>query len=107
VLARAAPDPGARRDGDTHAPDGTATRRPDMAERYPARYARPPDPPPCVDGPGEHPGRWVGGIYPGRDRNERPNNCGECARAVDTTWHDTPSQQPNWSTGGPAGSGPL
>ena len=62
-----------------------------MAERYPGRYARPPDPPPRVDGPGEHPGQWVGDIYPGRDRRERPNNCGECARAVDTTWHGTPT----------------
>jgi hypothetical protein len=92
VLARAAADAGARRDGDSHAPAGTATtRRPDMAESYPGRYARPPDPPPRVDGPGEHPARWVGDIYPGRDRNERPNNCGECARAVDTTWHGTPA----------------
>jgi Papain fold toxin 1, glutamine deamidase len=91
VLARAAPDPGTRPDGNSHAPDRSATRRPDMAERYPGRYARPPDPPPNVDGPGEHPARWVGDIYPGRDRNERPNNCGECARAVDATWHGTPA----------------
>jgi Papain fold toxin 1, glutamine deamidase len=80
------PDADARRGADL-----TGANRPDMAERYPGRYARPTDPPPRVDGPGEHPERWVGGIYPGRDRQERPNNCGECARAVDTTWHGTPT----------------
>ena len=37
VLARAAPDPGARHDRDTHAPAAAATRRPNMAERYPGR----------------------------------------------------------------------
>ena len=40
-----------------------------------------------VDGPGEHPVRWVDGIFPGRDRQEQPVNCGECARASDSTWH--------------------
>lgn len=87
VLARAASAPGARRDSDSQASEAAATRRPDMAERYPDRYARPPDPPPRIDGPGEHPGKWVGDIYPGRERRERPNNCEECARAVDGTWH--------------------
>ena len=91
VLARAATDAGARRDAESHARDAAVTRRPDMAERYPDRYARPPDPPPRVDQPGEHPVHWIGDIYPGRNRNERPNNCGECARAVDTTWHGTPT----------------
>jgi hypothetical protein len=49
------------------------------------------DPPPRVEGPGEHPARWVGDIYPGRERQERPNNCGECARAADSTWHGLPA----------------
>jgi Papain fold toxin 1, glutamine deamidase len=85
------PDADARRGAGSQAADTAGTQRPDMAERYPGRYARPADPPPRVDGPGEHPGRWVDGIYPGRDRHERPDNCGECARAVDTTWHGTPA----------------
>jgi hypothetical protein len=69
-------------------PAGAARRqRPDMAEKYPGRYARPADPLPRVDGPGQHPARWVADIYPGRERPGRPNNCGECARAVDSTWH--------------------
>ncbi len=67
VLARAAPDPGDRHDGDSHSSDAAATRRPDMADRYPGRYARPPDPPPHVDGPGEHPGHWFNAVnYQGK-----------------------------------------
>ena len=97
VYARAA----ARQDGDgqagqaadMRAADAQAAdaRRPDMAERYPGRYTRPAGPPPRVEGPGEHPGRWIGDVYPGRERRERPNNCGECARAVDSTWHGAPT----------------
>jgi Papain fold toxin 1, glutamine deamidase len=68
-----------------------AARRPDMAERHQDRYTRPADPPPRVEGPGEHPARWVGDIYPGRNRHQRPNNCGECARAADSTWHGAPT----------------
>jgi hypothetical protein len=62
-----------------------------MAERSPGRYTRPADPPPQVEGPGEHPSRWIGDIYPGRERNERSSNCGECARAADSTWHGAPA----------------
>jgi hypothetical protein len=87
VYRRAALGEDARRAGDGQSAVAAVAKRPDMTERYPDRYARPLDPPPRVDGPGEHPGRWVGDIYPGRERRERPNNCGECARAVDGTWH--------------------
>jgi hypothetical protein len=91
VYARAALAPGARQVGGSQ-PAGTAgPERPDMADRYPERYARPDSPAPRVEGPGEHPAHWVGDIYPGRDRHERPNNCGECARAADSTWHGLPA----------------
>ena len=106
VLARAAPDPGARRDGDSHAPDAAATRRPHMAERYPGRYARPPDPPPRVDGPGEHPARWVGDIYPaGTGTSGRTTAASAPARP--TRPGTAPRPQPrSWPTLGSAVSGP-
>jgi hypothetical protein len=62
-----------------------------MADRYLARYTPSADPPPRFEGPSEHPARWLADIYPGRERHERPNNCGECARAVDNTWHGLPA----------------
>ena len=81
----------ASRAGDSQPPAAAGLKRPDMAEKYPERYARPADPAPRVDGPGEHPAGWIDAIYPGRTRPERPNNCGECARAVDSTWHGQPA----------------
>ena len=98
VAAAYAEHASARPDADADARHGARSAgedRPDMAERYPGRYARPAGPPPSVEGPGEHPRRWVGDIYPGRDRNERPNNCGECARAVDATSPGPRSAPPN------------
>jgi hypothetical protein len=91
VYARAALHADGRKGGDSQAADATEAKRPDMAERYPGRYTRSADPPPQVEGPGEHPSRWIGDIYPGRERNERPSNCGECARAADSTWHGAPA----------------
>ena len=91
VYAKAALHAAAVRAGDDQPSDTAEAKRPDMAERYPDRYARPADPPPRIEGPGEHPARWVADIYPGRERSERPNNCGECARAVDNTWHGLPA----------------
>ena len=103
VYARATPHADAH-PGDSAKPAGTGpVKRPDIAERYPDRYAQPVDPPPRVEGPGEHPARWVADIYPGRERQTRPNNCGECARAVDSTWHGAPAvaaELANWKVGG-------
>jgi hypothetical protein len=83
---------GELRAGDNESLDIRETRpRPDMAERHPSRYLRTDDPPPRVDGPGEHPSRWVADIYPARERQARQNNCGECARATDNTWHGVPT----------------
>ena len=91
VHAAAGYDSAARRPGDNPASDCAAAKRPVMAERYPERYVRPSDPPPRIEGPGEHPAGWIDGIYPGRNRQVRPNNCGECARAADSTWHGVPT----------------
>jgi hypothetical protein len=79
------------RAGDDQSSGPAEAERPNMADRHPARYTRPTDPPPRVEGPGKHPARWLADIYPGRERHERPNNCGECARAVDNTWHGLPA----------------
>jgi hypothetical protein len=90
VYTEAALSAGARRGGGRPSADDAEAARPVMAERYPALYRKSPDQPPHVEGPGEHPASWLAGIYPGRDRHQRPNNCGECARATDSTWHGTP-----------------
>jgi hypothetical protein len=77
--------------GDDKSADSPEATRPDFAERYPNRYTRTDDPLPRIDRPGEHPSRWIADIYPARERRVRPNNCGECARAVDNTWHGDPT----------------
>jgi collagen type III alpha len=71
--------------------DSPVPHRPDMAARYPADYVPSPDPPPHVDRPHEHPESWSAGINPGRDSPGRDNNCGECSRAVDSTWSGHPT----------------
>jgi len=91
VYEEAGRDAVARRPADSQAAGNPVLERPDMAERYPGRYVRPADPPPQVEAPGEHPARWVDGIFPGRSRQEQPVNCGECARAADSTWHGVPA----------------
>ncbi|MGH9100890.1 MAG: toxin glutamine deamidase domain-containing protein [Acidimicrobiales bacterium] len=91
VYAKAALHAPVLRAGDDQSPDTTEAERPNIADKHPTRYTRSADPPPRVEGPGEHPTRWLADIYPGRERNERPNNCGECARAVDNTWHGLPA----------------
>ncbi len=82
------------RAGDGDAPAGTDTPsagRPDVAALYPADYMPSSDPPPSVDGPHESPENWVADVNPDRDSPGRDNNCGECARAVDSTWQGDPA----------------
>jgi hypothetical protein len=67
--------------------DNPVTGRPDITARYPADYASSSDPAPSVERPHESPGNWAEGINPGWPIPERENNCGECARAVDSTWN--------------------
>jgi hypothetical protein len=71
--------------------DNPVTGRPDMAERYPADYVKTPGPLPRVEQPHENPENWVADINPDRDAPWRENNCGECARASDSTWHGRPA----------------
>lgn len=67
--------------------DIPGTGRPDIAVRYPGDYVPASDPPPDVDGPHERPEAWAGDINPA----DGDNNCGECARAVDSTWNGNPA----------------
>jgi hypothetical protein len=62
-----------------------------MAERYPADYVKTPGPLPRVEQPHENPENWVADTNPDRDAPWRANNCGECARASDSTWHGRPA----------------
>ncbi|HEX4094521.1 MAG TPA: toxin glutamine deamidase domain-containing protein [Trebonia sp.] len=55
--------------------------------RYPAEYAPASHEPPRVDRPHEPPGRWLREINDDWRLPGRRNNCGECARAVHSTWH--------------------
>jgi len=72
--------------------DGSANaERPDMAARYPADYIPAPDSPPHVEGPHERPDGWAGEINPDRHAPGRDNNCGECSRAVNSTWDGKPA----------------
>jgi hypothetical protein len=71
--------------------DTPSAERPDIASRYPADYVPSADPLPGVDGPRESPEKWAADINPDRDAPGRDNNCGECARAVDSTWHGNPA----------------
>lgn len=96
---RPAPDPLA----DATETDGPATRRPggelrpdqagervDIAARYPADYVPSDRPRPEMDGPHQAPETWIDGINPEREKPGRNNNCGECSRAVDSTWGGEP-----------------
>jgi hypothetical protein len=87
-----AEDPGAdeKLDAATEA-EQPRTERPDIAARYPADYIPSSDSPPRVEGPHDQPEGWIDGINPGRDAPGRDNNCGECSRAVITTWDGKPA----------------
>jgi hypothetical protein len=61
----------------------------------------------CARRAGEHPARWLADIYPGRERHERPNDCGECACAVDNTWHGLPAAAAELANGRVGGERPA
>jgi len=70
--------------------DQAETRRPNIAEKYCADYVPATHEPPHVDGPHEPPEKWVRDINFDRTLPGRDNNCGECARAVFSTWYGQP-----------------
>jgi hypothetical protein len=83
--------------------DGPATRRAsdelradhgdervDVAARYPADYVPSDRSAPNIDGPYQAPETWIDGVNPEHEKPGRNNNCGECSRAVDSTWGGEP-----------------
>jgi hypothetical protein len=64
--------------------------RPNIAEKYCADYLPATHDPPKVGGPHELPEKWVSDINLDAGLPGRRNNCGECARAVYSTWHGEP-----------------
>ena len=64
--------------------------RPSIVDKYPEDYIRPTLEPPRVDGPHERPEKWVRDINFDKNLPGRDNNCGECARAVASTWCGKP-----------------
>jgi hypothetical protein len=72
---------------------GTADRfedRPSVADKYPADYVPATHAPPHVDGPHEPPEKWARDINIDAGLPGRRNNCGECSRAVSSTWYGVP-----------------
>jgi hypothetical protein len=59
----------------------------DPKNQYPNDYIRSTDPPPQVGGPHEHPENWVDDLNTPKTAAGRDNNCAECSRSVDNTWH--------------------
>lgn len=67
------------------------TEHPAVAARYPADYVPAAHEPPRVDGPHEHPEGWARAVNADEGLPGRDSNCGECARAVQSTWHGRPA----------------
>jgi len=65
--------------------------RPDVASRYPDDYTPSDHDPPAVEQPHESPETWAGDINRDKSDPGRDNNCGECARAVQSTWDGEPA----------------
>jgi hypothetical protein len=64
---------------------------PSVVDKYPADYVPATHEPPRVDGPYEHPEKWVRRINVDENLPGRDINCGECARAACSTWYGKPT----------------
>jgi hypothetical protein len=62
-----------------------------MARKYPADYVRSGHEAPEVHRPHESPANWIREVNHDEDLPGRRNNCGECARAVCSTWYGRPA----------------
>lgn len=63
----------------------------DVAANHPEDYVPSDAPPPQVDRPHQSPETWIDQINPGNEDPARRNNCGECARATQSTWQGEPA----------------
>jgi len=71
--------------------EGRSGTRPDVPSKYPGEYVSGKFEPPAVDKPHCSPESWAGDINKGYPAPGRNNNCGECARAVQSTWEGEPA----------------
>ena len=62
-----------------------------MVDKYPTDYVRTTHAPPNVDGRHESPNKWLRAVNEDENLPGRDNNCGECARAVYSTWYGKPA----------------
>jgi hypothetical protein len=67
-----------------------SNERPNIVDKYPDDYRRPTHDPPHVDGPHEQPEKWLRDVNFDAGLPGRRNNCGECSRAVYSTWCGMP-----------------
>jgi len=65
--------------------------RPSVADAHPDDYTAADHEPPAVDQPHESPEGWARDINHDETEPGRDNNCGECARAVQSTWEGDPA----------------
>jgi hypothetical protein len=65
--------------------------RPSVADAHPEDYTAADHEPPAVDQPHESPEGWARDINHDETEPGRDNNCGECARAVQSTWEGDPA----------------
>jgi hypothetical protein len=89
--------------GDRPASPSDIGDRPDIAARYPGDYLPAAGPEVPAARPEQLEG-WLGGVNPDKGDPGRGNNCGECARAVASTWFgDTVAVAAAMADGGAAG----
>jgi hypothetical protein len=62
-----------------------------MVDKHPADYVRSTHALPNVDGRHESPNEWLRAVNEDENLPGRDNNCGECARAVYSTWYGKPA----------------
>lgn len=68
-----------------------AATRPNIAEKYSKEYRASDHEPSPIDGPHQPPERWIEDINFDENRKGRNENCGECARAVQSAWQGEPA----------------
>jgi len=69
---------------------GSADRRSIVVDKYPNEYRLSDHNPSPIDGPHQPPEKWVHEVNFDENRKGREDNCGECARAVQSAWQGEP-----------------
>jgi hypothetical protein len=63
----------------------------DVSASHPEDYVPSDAPAPQIDRPHQSPEAWIDAVNPDRTAPGRDNNCGECARATQSTWQGEPA----------------